>query len=79
MKMFICDWGKSSQGGRYGLIQADNIDDAFFTADAIGEPERITELRIPFDEDAGYCIEIDAPSEPYSGITFDELEWDNQY
>lgn len=76
MKTYIADFGEGCNGGRYALIQAKSMRAAVLSADAVGWPERIAELKIPVDiEDAGPYLEIEEPAERYSGPSFSQLPW----
>jgi hypothetical protein len=62
MKTYIIDWGKNANGGRFAIIQAVNIERAFWDADSIGFPFKIAELKIPKDPDGVRYVEIEAAS-----------------
>jgi len=75
MKTFIIDWGVGSNGGRFAMIQADTIKDAWFDADMIGSPFKITELKIKLHDTGDGKIrymEVNSPDEPYAGKPIEE-------
>ena len=78
MKTYIVDWGKKANGGRYALIQARSLEDAWWDADAIGAPFHIAELKIPSGcpEEGGRYLEIAAPKTPYAGPLLSDLLWE---
>lgn len=50
MKTYLVDWGLDANGARYALLQTSNIERALLDLDAdIGEPESVTELKLPRD------------------------------
>jgi hypothetical protein len=69
MKTFIIDWGKSALGSRFALIQAPDIESAFWSADSIGSPFRIAELSIPKDRDGIRYTEIVPEANPFAGVS----------
>ena len=77
MKTYIVDWGKKCNGGRYALIQADCLEDAWWDADTIGGPFRISELKIPAKcaEEGVRYMEFDAPKSRYAGASVKHLRW----
>lgn len=55
MKIYLVDWGLDAYGARYALLQTSNIERALLELDAdIGEPESVTELKLPRDP----CTEL---------------------
>jgi hypothetical protein len=78
MKTYIVDWGKKCNGGRYALIQAESLEDAWWDADAVGSPFRIALLKIPkgCPEEGRRYIEIDAPKTCYTGPSLNDLKWE---
>jgi len=73
MKLYLVDFGKEANGGRYALLKAKNILSAFVNADAVGIPEKIARLKMP--NDYLFYIEVNEPKNPYSGPKFNELNW----
>ena len=73
MKTFIVDWGKNSNGSRYAIVQATDIDRASLSVDAIGAPFKIQELKIPEGMEGERYLEIDAPKEPWTGPEIKEF------
>ena len=72
LKTFIIDWGENSNGGRYALIQAKSLDDAWFDADMIGGCFQITELKLKVQQIGDATIrymEFDAIDKPFRGET----------
>lgn len=67
MKTYIVDWGKGATGGRYALIQATTLRNAWMDADAFGSPAGIKELKIKEDCDYIRYMEFDPVAKPYAG------------
>lgn len=79
MKNFIVDWGNNSNGSRFGIIQADSIEDALMSLDgAIGIPDYIAPFEIPENKslDIKY-IEIEEPKNPFIKQSFTNIfDWE---
>ena len=55
MKTYLIDWGQNANPPRFALLQARDLDRALLELDAdIGEPESVTELKLPRDP----CTEL---------------------
>ena len=74
-KTYIIDWGKETNGGRYGLIHAASMQDALWDADSVGPVESIAVLNIPPSGEGMCYMEIDEPEKPYSGSHLSDLNW----
>jgi len=77
-KLFIIDWGKKCSDGRYAMIEAASIEDAFMDADSIGSPAAMAEFKIKTTEgdDGGKIKYIElTPDNPYSGPKLSTLKW----
>lgn len=72
MKFFIIDWGKQANGGRFAIIQADDINDAVWQADSIGWPEKIAPLNVKPDVHGMQYIEIGDLEKPFCGKRIEE-------
>ena len=81
MKTFLIDWGETSLGGRFALIQAATLRDAVIGTDDIGSPFRITELVIPKMDECGVrYVEISQPTNPCAGPNIVDVgKWENGF
>ena len=74
MKTFIVDYGEDSQGGRFALVQSSCLEGALRTADDVGSPFKIAELKIKSIRHVGRYIEIS--NDPFYGPKIEEgLNW----
>lgn len=83
MKLFIIDWGKEANGGRFAIIKANSLRDAWWEADMVGSPFRIAPFRILLDREQrdaglpGCYFELSQPDKPYVGKRIEGLfDWD---
>lgn len=64
MKTYLIDWGQDADAPRFALLQTRDLDRALLELDAdIGEPETVTELKLPYNPDTGLRYAEFAPFE----------------
>ena len=78
MKLYLIDWGSTTNGGRFAITQTDDPSSRWWQLDEIGDPSRARAVEINNGEDGDFLyVELEEPSKAYTNHFNERIPWED--